>query len=195
MNEKIFWVIVALMSASFVAAQTVNETISKGNEYYKQEQFELAEKQFRRALQLSGENGTAQFNLANALIKQKKYDEAEAVLQKLTSTASDKNLKESAHYNTGVLYSKQKKLDESIEAYKNALRLNPDDMQARENLQKALLEKKKQQQEQQQSQKSGGGMNQNEAEQKLKQLESKEKQIQKRLQNQGKQGNSMPKDW
>ena len=37
----------------------------------------------------------------------------------------------------------QKKLEESIEAYKNALRYNPDDKEARENLQKALLELKK----------------------------------------------------
>ena len=39
--------------------------------------------------------------------------------------------------------SQQKKLEESIDAYKNALRQNPNDKEARENLQKALLELKK----------------------------------------------------
>ena len=42
---------------------------------------------------------------------------------------------------------RQKKLDESIDAWKNALRLNPADNDARENLVKALLEKKKQEQQ------------------------------------------------
>ena len=40
-----------------------------------------------------------------------------------------------------------KKIDESIDAWKNALRLNPADSDARENLVKALLEKKKQEQQ------------------------------------------------
>ena len=38
---------------------------------------------------------------------------------------------------------KQKKLEESIEAYKNALRQNTADQEARENLQNAILELKK----------------------------------------------------
>ena len=52
-------------------------------------------------------------------------------------------LKGKAYYNKGVVLSRSKKLEESIEAYKNALRQNPDDKEARENLQKALLELKK----------------------------------------------------
>ena len=42
-----------------------------------------------------------------------------------------------------MILSQQKNLEESIEAYKNALRNNPDDKEARENLQKALLELRK----------------------------------------------------
>ncbi len=48
---------------------------------------------------------------------------------------------------------RQKKIDESIDAWKNALRLNSADSDARENLVKALLEKKKQEQQEQQNKK------------------------------------------
>ncbi len=49
---------------------------------------------------------------------------------------------------------RQKKIDESIDAWKNALRLNSADSSARDNLVKALLEKKKQEQQEQQNKKN-----------------------------------------
>ena len=44
--------------------------------------------------------------------------------------------------NQGVALMKQKKLEESINAWKNALKLDPNDLDARDNLQKALQELK-----------------------------------------------------
>ena len=55
---------------------------------------------------------------------------------------ADENTRQSAYYNKGVAMIRQKKIEESIDAWKNALRLNPADSDARENLVKALLEKK-----------------------------------------------------
>lgn len=186
-----------LLLSVFAKAQNAEAYISKGNDHYKQTQFNLAEAEYRKALQVSQENTTAQYNLANALQKQKKYDEAEQVLEKLYNSATDEKLKSSAAYNQGVAYTKQKNLEASIESYKKALRLNPDDKEARENLQKALSELKKQQQDQQkQQQKSQSDMSQKEAEQKLNLLQQKEKQLQERLQNQNKQkGGKQAKDW
>ena len=117
------------------------------------------------------------------------------MLEKLQRQNPDAPIKSSTFYNQGVAYSRQKSLEESIEAYKAALRINPEDKQARENLQKALLELKKQQQEQQNQKKQSSNMSRNEAEQKLKHLQEKERQLQERLQNQGQKVNSMPKDW
>lgn len=178
-------------------AQTAVSYVSKGNQYYKQTQFDLAETEYRKALQADPENTTAQYNLANALQKQKKYDEAEQVLEKLYNAIEASTLKSAAAYNQGVAYTKQKNLEASIESYKKALRLNPDDQEARENLQKALSELKKQQDEQKkQQQKSQSNMSQKEAEQKLNLLQQKEKELQERLQNQNKQkGGRQAKDW
>jgi Ca-activated chloride channel homolog len=192
------WIIIYCSFFSTAAfAQTADAAISKGNEYYRVEQYDLAEKQYRAALAQNNTNTTAQYNLANALAKQKKYDEARKVLAGLQKVTDDKNIKEAASYNEGVVYTKQKELDASIESYKAALRINPDDKEARENLQKALLERKKQQQQKQkeQQQQNQSSMSRKEAEQKLKSLQEKEKKIQERLQNKGQKGTALPKDW
>lgn len=188
-------VFILLLFASEAKAQAEQGYISKGNEYYLQLKFDLAEGQYRQALNLSPRNTEAKYNLANALMQQKKFREAIEFYSEVTS-AENKNMQASAHYNAGVSYSKQKDLPTSIEAYKAALRINPTDKEARENLQKALSEQKKQQDEQKKNNGGGGGMSQKEAEDKLKQLQQKEKDLQQRLQNAGKgKGTGGSKDW
>ena len=174
-------------------AQT-NKSITEGNTFYRNGQYDLAEQSYREALQKDQGHATAQYNLASALYKQRKYDEAEKIWGTLGTNSTAKPIKATSFYNQGVIYSKQKELDKSIEAYKAALRNDPNDKQARENLQKALLEKKKQQQDQQNQQKQKSSMSQSQAEKQLQQLQEKEKNIRERMQ-QGQGGTPMPKDW
>jgi Ca-activated chloride channel homolog len=193
--KKLFLILITCCGIIVSSAQTVEEYITKGNQYYRQSEFELAERLYREAIKAQPDNEVAQRNLANALYKQKKYNEATEVYKALSANSPDKNVRSASYYNAGVINSRLKDLEGSIENYKAALRINPDDKEARENLQKALLElKKKQQQQQQQQNKSSSNMNQKQAEQKLKDLQQKEKQIQQRLQNQ-KGGVPMPNDW
>ena len=179
-------------------AQSIEEEISKGNNYYSIGQYDLAEKFYKDALNKDPENKIAQHNLANALYRQKKYKEAAEVLDGIVKSSKENIVKSAAHYNNGVMKTKQKDLEGSIEDYKNALRLNADDMQARENLQKALLELKQKQQQQQQDQRQNqnpqSNINQKQAQQKLDELEEKEKKIQQRMQDQ-KGGAPQPEDW
>ncbi len=194
---KIFVLTLFCFANIIAAAQNVNASINSGNEFYKLSQFDKAEAAYRQALQQDPNNATAQYNLANALHKQKKYDEAIAVLERLNAAAADKHA--AVNYNEGVAHSKQKSLEKSVEAYKQSLKVNPNDVQVRENLQKALRELKQKQQEQQQKQKQsggGGGMSQKEAEQQLKMLQEKEKKLQQKLQSrQGPKGAAGSKDW
>ena len=179
-------------------AQSLEEGISKGNNYYGIGQYDLAEKFYKDALKKDPENKIAQHNLANALYRQKKYKEAAEVLDEIVKSSKENIVRSAAHYNNGVMKTKQKDLEGSIEDYKNALRLNADDMQARENLQKALLELKQKQQQQQQDQRQNqnpqSNINQKQAQQKLDELEEKEKKIQQRMQDQ-KGGAPQPEDW
>ncbi|MGB5030148.1 MAG: tetratricopeptide repeat protein, partial [Chitinophagaceae bacterium] len=139
-----------------------------------------------------------------------KQDEALKAFSELSDKANEKELRSKSFYNKGVVLTQQKKLEESIEAYKNSLRQNPDDKEARENLQKALLElkkknppkkkeekenQKKKQQEQQKKQQQPK-MSPKEAEQRLKLLEQKEKEVNQRLQKEkSKTGGGQVKDW
>jgi len=190
--KKLF-LLLAVFAALNAGAQ-VNVFISKGNEYYQASQFDMAISQYRKALEAEPNNTTAQFNLANALQKQKKYDEAIQQLDQLAYATNDRKLKASAYYNQGVAHSHLKNLEQSIESYKSALRLDPTDQQARENLQKALLEQKKKQQQQQKDQKKPEPkMSQKEAEQKLKMLQQKERDLQKNKNKQG--GTGQAQDW
>jgi Ca-activated chloride channel family protein len=178
-------------------AQSVEEKILTGNAYYRQGQFEMAEKVYREALSIDPSNTVALQNLGNALHRQKKSKEAIDTYNSVSANAQAGNVKAAAFYNSGAVYSRQKDLEASIEAYKNALRLKPDDKESRENLQKALMELKQKQQQQnqdQQKQPQSSSMSQKEAEKKLDELQEKEKKIQQRVQNQ-KGGTPQPNDW
>ena len=182
----------AILCSFNALAQTAATFINRGNEYYLRLEFELAEGQFRKALDLNPHNAEARYNLGNALMQQKKYKAAIEMYDALVT--DNKSLKAAAHYNTGVSYSKQKDLPSSIDAYKASLRINPADKEARENLQKALTELK-QQQNQQNNKGGGGGMSQNDADKKLKDLEQKEKDLQRKMQQGQGKGQGGGKDW
>lgn len=194
---KQFITIFLICMAARAQAQT-DAALAKGNEYYQLSQYELAEAQYRKVLDKDPNNVTAQYNLSNALQQQKKYDEAIKLLDQLGESNAPKTIRSAAYYNQGVANTKAKNLEASIESYKSALRLDPADKEARENLQKALLELKKKQQQQQKDQqkKQDPKMSQKEAEQKLKLLDQKEKELHQRQQDKSKQtGQGQSQDW
>lgn len=190
MKWKLF--IVLTFAFMFASAQNAIKSILRGNQYYQQSQFNLAEAQYRKALNYEPDNEKAKYNLSNALQKQNKFDEAAKLLADVTASTKDKSLKSASYYNQGVAYSKMKNLEESIEAYKQSLRLNPDDQEARENLEKALLQKKQQKNTTQK--KPSSGMSQKEAQQKLDMLNQKEKQLRQKKDKQN-QGIGQAQDW
>jgi len=185
--------IAILLLSVHASSQNAPENILKGNQLYQQSHFDLAEVQYRKALEYEPDNEKAKYNLANALQKQNKYDEAVKILDDLAPNAKNNSLKSTAWYNQGVAYSKMKNLDASIESYKKALRINPNDKEARENLEKALLQKKNQKSSSQQ-QKSQSNMSQKEAQQKLDMLNQKEKQLHQRKDKE-QQGSGQAQDW
>lgn len=194
MKGRFFGVLLAIAIPAM--AQKGDKDIARGNEYYLTAQYDLAEKYYRNALKVNPANTTATYNLANALYRQKRYKEAQAILQSVKVDGNDKALQAAVQYNIGVAQTREKDLEASIESYKAALRLTPDDTQVRENLQLALRELKQEQQQRQQQQQQRNSMSQSEANRRLQQLQQKEKQIQQRLQrNSPLQGAGMEKDW
>ena len=195
--DKIILMIGALAIVFIAFAQGPDNEVHKGNEYYGDAAYDLAVLHYQQAINKNSENYGAHYNLANTRFRQKKYAEASEHYKRAAEIGKGFQ-KAAAYYNEGVVHSNMKNPEAAIESYKKTLRINPDDKQARENLQKALSELKKQQQQkqkqQEQQKKSTSKMSQKEAEQKLKQLQEKEEKLQQRLQK-GAKGEAQPKDW
>jgi len=206
MKQKITFLFLLFSGSSFCQSKPVEKNILAGNEYYQQQQFAKAAEEYNKALAADPVNTTAKFNRANALYKQDKKVDAAIVFAELADAVPEKGFRAKAFYNKGVILGQQKNLEESIEAYKNALRNDPVDTEARENLQKALLELKKKQAEKKkedpkkkkddQQKQPQSKMSPKEAEQRLKLLQQKEKEVQERVQREKtKTGGAQPKDW
>lgn len=144
--------LLCILSISF--AQKAGSYIRNGNKLYKQNNFAGSESEYKKALVQSPDHPLANYNLGNAQFRNNELDEAVGSYDNtVKNNSSKKPVVEQAYYNKGVAFSKQQKLQESIDAWKNALKINSADREARENLQKALLEQKKQQQQQKQDKK------------------------------------------
>ncbi|CAN5780481.1 hypothetical protein BH11BAC4_BH11BAC4_23390 [soil metagenome] len=189
--------------ASVVSAQTreENSTIKEGNEAYRKGEYAKASDQYSKVVQKNPDNPTAQFNNGNALYKTDKKEEAIRAYDKSISKLTTASEKGNAYYNKGVVLQNNKKLPECIEAYKNALKLEPGNEDARQNLQKALQQQKQEQkpkpdeqkdkkkQQDQQKDKDQkkepkpqpSKLNKKEAEEKLKALMEQEKNLQDKL--------------
>jgi len=180
--------------------------IYKGNELYKKQQYDKANEQYQKALSKDPSNPIANYNSGNADFRQNKFDDAIKSFDNTIDT-KDKSLQQQAYYNKGVAFSKQQKLQESIDAWKEALRLNPNDKDTRENLEKALRELKKKQQEenqkknkkqkqQKEKQQPQSKLNQQQVEQLLRALQEKEKEVNAKMNESKVPAPSKPdKDW
>ncbi|MBC7886491.1 MAG: VWA domain-containing protein [Ferruginibacter sp.] len=140
--------LIFFIAPSISFAQNDNKLVKKGNEAYKKKQYEVAREDYKKAAEKNPANQKAQYNLGNALYKTAKPEEAVAAYDAAIQNSRLAIEKSGAFYNKGVVLQNEKKLPECIDAYKNSLRLNPADEDARLNLQKALQQQQKQQQQQ-----------------------------------------------
>jgi Ca-activated chloride channel family protein len=197
--KHVFWTIAVTMISLGASAQQVNSLLKKGNDAYKKQQYTEAAGAYQSALSKAPASEIGQYNLGNAFYRGKKLDEAAEAYEKAARTtpapdaakargaagaagaADSKIYRQQAYYNEGVALQQQKKLPECIDAYKNALKLDPADQDARFNLQRAL-QQQKQDQQQQQQQKKNQPQNQKQKQQQ-KQQQKQDQQQQQQQQN------------
>jgi hypothetical protein len=110
--------------------------------------FVEAETEYRKALNKKPNDLQWNFNLADAIYKQKRFDEAAGKFGELSEKMTTPEEKARALHNMGNSQLMNSKIDESIESYKKALRQNPSDLDTKYNLAYAQLLKKKQEEEQ-----------------------------------------------
>ena len=144
-------ILLAVSLSDFSLAQEENRFILKGNELYKKEKYADAEVEYRKALEKNRKSETAAYNLSNALYRQKRYKEAHALLDTLGKLKKSESEKSKIYHNMGNTFLQEKAYEQSIEAYKKALKHDSKAEDSRYNLSYAM--KKLQQQQQQQEQK------------------------------------------
>lgn len=192
MLRKVIYVTILILLPITVVAQ-VNSTkhernfIREGNKMYSEKRYADAEKAYQKALQENESSLIAKFNLATTYLRQANVNDTTKnglleqsmnMLNEVAATA-DNALASKAYYDLGNIYYNQKNYAASVEYYKNALRKNPDDDKARENLRLAQKQLKDQQ--------GGGGGNNNDDKQNEKQNQDQNKKKDDKGQDQNKQ--------
>lgn len=137
--KKIVIVILSLLPL-VASAQKENADIRAGNAAWGKGDYKNAEIAYRNALQINGESYVAKSNMASALYRQDQNSDAIAMWQKIAENKElGKTELSGVNYNAGTAMLKErqsdpKMIDSAIESFKQALRLNPNDRQAKYNL-------------------------------------------------------------
>lgn len=168
MKHRLFTIlaiVVAALISGEVFAQKMPERrlVRKGNRQYERGDYDSSIDNYSRALQHDPQSFEAKFNTANVQFRKafvdslqmdaKMVEKAEKTLRKLAqdSTRTDCERADVA-YNLGNSLFVQQKFKEALTCYRDAMRLNPEDKEAKYNyaLTKEMLKQQQQQQQQQQ---------------------------------------------
>lgn len=122
-----------LSLCGFSVLDPLYQKIEKGNELYRQGEFDEAMKKYMDALQDDPLLEIIHYNMGNVWFKQDKLDNAIEEYEK-TLGAKDLDLQTKAYFNLGNCYVKKNDVLKAIESYQQALRLTPTDEDAKFNL-------------------------------------------------------------
>lgn len=205
-------VVMAVLSLADAAMAGVGGKMREGNSQMKKGNYQEAHDRYQEALVLEPDNPRIHYNLGRALYKQGKHQEAASEFQ-LAMLSKNKKLQSRTMYNIGNCAYRQGGLDQAIQAYTMSLLLNPNDLQAKQNLELSLKMKDqkqnqsdstKQNQDRQQNQQQQpqpkpqpqkGQMSREEADRVLQALQNREKQDLKKQQEKQRKQAKVEKDW
>lgn len=187
--RNVLVLIVCLIISGTVYSQQEKKYIRKGNRDYNKGNYSESEILYRKAGEKNPHSPDATFNIGDALYKQKKYEDAGKKFTDNTNQTTDAEKKAAGLFNLGNSLLQANKLKESIESYKNSLKLNPDNNETKYNLgyaQNLLKKQEQQQQQQQQQQNKNREQNKDQQNQQNKNNDQKNNQDQQQQQQQDK---------
>ena len=169
MRGTIKYFVVALLTlfvCGEVSAQQMKERglVRKGNRQFKREQFEKSVDSYQRALQHDSTSFEAKYDLASALYRTERYDKAEKTLLGIVNDTTRTELERGeVAYNLGNTQFAQQKYKEALSSYRQAMRCNPNDEDAKFNyaFTKRLVQQQEQQQQQQNQDQNQDNQDQN----------------------------------
>lgn len=140
MRKKLY--IVLLLNSILLFGQEKDKNLYNGNQSFKEKKYADAEADFRvTESKKSPKKATAGYNLGNSVYRQNQQGEAQIKYIQALEHAKTKEEKHRIYHNLGNTFMLDKNYEAAAEAYKNALRNNPNDEETRYNY--ALAKRKK----------------------------------------------------
>ena len=134
--KRLMILILALVSAVTVSAQTDRKEVRAGNKAFRKGDFRKSEIDYRRAVLKDSLSVAAQYNLASSLYRQDDYEGAQKALSSIAETLSGIEAAETKadfYFNQGDVALAQKDYASAVKSFRQSLLLRPDDMDAKEN--------------------------------------------------------------
>ena len=145
MRHSGYYIILLLLTALSVSSYADNrkarKLIRKGNALYRADKRQEAQVDYLKAFRADSTDARVQYNLATSmfpqdykLVQKERCDTMAMMFERAAQAETNPLRKAKAYHNEGVAYQGVKDFGKAIEAYKNALRCNPNDDESRYNL-------------------------------------------------------------
>ncbi len=134
--KRLMILILVLVSAVTVSAQTDRKEVRAGNKAFRKGDFRKSEIDYRKAVLKDSLSVAAQYNLASSLYRQDDYEGAQKALSSIAETVSaveTVGTKADFYFNQGDVALTKKDYASAVKSFRQSLLLRPDDMDAKEN--------------------------------------------------------------
>ncbi len=153
---KSFIIILFTVFAFQGSAQQWIDSLKVARTSYKNKEYDKANRYYRSAQNLAPKNVDLSEEIAQSTYRSRDFDNAEKVYQQAASEKKEKTEKSKMQHNLGNTRMKKKDYSGAIEAYKDALRNNPNDQETQYNLSEAIRQKKQEEEKKNKQQNQKG---------------------------------------
>ncbi len=153
------WLIAMVVLQLF--GPSVNKKNKEGAELYEEGKLDEALVAYTQAQEESPDASEIQYNIANVHYRKEEMDKALDGYR--TARSGSDEVQRRSHFNTGNVLYKGETFPDAVAAYKEALKIDDQDIEARQNLELAL--RKKEERQRQQEQEGGGDSGESEKQQ------------------------------
>lgn len=137
MSKELLFLILFFSTTAFVFSQSWKDSLYYGNQQYKKGNFHDSYRTLLEAQKIAPKGVDLSKDIGNAAYRNQDYEMAEKAFRSAAINDSIDSRKSQNWYNAGNSQMQSKKYQDAIESYKNTLRIDPNNNEARYNLAKA----------------------------------------------------------